>query len=92
MAFDPSMLKALGGGAGFWLWHYRTADAPDVVLSPGYFDGHDGLLAPGHMVLASAGVGASQPQGLILYVRAATRRNADVEKLSAPSLAMREPA
>ena len=81
MALELSSLRALGGGGGFWLWHYRTSDGPDRLLGPDYFRGHDGVLRAGHMILAACNLNAS-PMGLVLFVSAADGEKAEITLLS----------
>lgn len=58
MEFTVRNLSVLAYAQGFTLWHYK---APQVALSslvaPGFFDHAADLLAPGDMMMMSAGDG-----------------------------------
>lgn len=52
MAFDKAHLTPLGYGDGQTYWYYKTADAPTVVDTAGYFTGEAvGMLKVGDVIL-----------------------------------------
>lgn len=52
MAFDKAHLTPLGYGDGQTYWYYKTADAPTVVDTAGYFIGEAvGMLKVGDVIL-----------------------------------------
>ena len=75
MAYDSHNLSALSYANGFTLWHYRTNDKPDLVLSSecgnpdctGYFSPACDLLRRGDQITVSFG-GGPEPDLMTLIV------------------------
>jgi len=62
MAFDKAHLTPLGYGDGQTYWYYKTADAPTVVDSAGYFTGEAvGMLKVGDVILVVQVDDAAKP-------------------------------
>ncbi len=63
-SFEAHNLSVLAYAQGFTLWHYR---APDIrlgtIAADGFLESAEDMMAPGDMVLVSAGDG-----GRVLYV------------------------
>jgi hypothetical protein len=59
MTFAVRNLSVLAYANGFTLWHYKAAsDALDQVGAHGFFNAASDMLAPGDMMMVSAGDGA----------------------------------
>ena len=57
MNFSLRQLSVLAYANGFTLWHYK-AEACGGVTEAGFFDAASGMLAPGDLMMVSAGDGA----------------------------------
>ena len=64
MTYSKHGLSAISYANGFTLWHYRTADSGDDVLSPGYFDPAAQMLRQGDFMFVNVGVNDSPAHGV----------------------------
>lgn len=53
MSYQPRDLSVIGYSNGFTLWHLHSADGPEDIAAPGYFDDALNLLEPGDFILAN---------------------------------------
>ena len=62
-------LSAISYANGFTLWHYRTSDSSDEVLSPGYFDTVAKMLRVGDFMFVNAHVdGPNRSHGVLVVL------------------------
>ena len=68
MAYKSSGLSAISYANGLSLWHYRTADSADDVLSPDYFDPAAKMLRQGDFMFVNVGVDGPNPLHGVIVV------------------------
>ena len=58
--FQSKNLSVLSYANGFTLWHFRTSDPIDEILTPNYFGPAAHMIEPGDMILANVADGGAQ--------------------------------
>lgn len=86
MSYNSKALSVLAYANGFTLWHYRTNDNPEQLLTDGYFDGAFDMLRVGDVVIVSTDAG-----GVFLSVASNDRKRVTVRTAPAGSPAVTSP-
>ena len=66
MTYQSSGLSAISYANGFTLWHYRTNDRADDVLSNCYFNAATKMLRQGDFMFITAGIDNLPHHGMVV--------------------------